>query len=307
MNSIAKLNKRKPQFGRVSDADMHLIRVFLTVVECGGFSAAQGDLGVGRSTISRQIVHLETRIGFALCYRGRSGFKLTQHGEQALPQMKRLMSAADEFASNIAAINDSFIGKIDVAMMDSSFTDPANPMLRAISAFRKLAPKVKINLAVESPSDIESGVLDGSFHLGIIPSYRCLTELAYHEVYSETVALFAGPSHPLISDRDANAKLMLKEIIEHELVFRGYLEGDRLIELKQQFQRGPTVFQTEAVQALVEAGAYLGFMPKHSASENLTRILPNEFEYSVPICVVTKRSREHSLVTTAFLEQLEYA
>ncbi|MGO4852182.1 LysR family transcriptional regulator [Phaeovulum sp. W22_SRMD_FR3] len=304
MTPTPRLNKRKPAFGRVSDADMHLFRVFVTVVDCGGFSAAQSELGVGRSTISRQISDLETRIGFALCYRGRSGFRLTQHGEQALVQMKRLLTAAEEFASNIAAINDSFIGKIDVAMMDASFTDPRNPMLAAIRAFRQLAPRVKINLAVDSPSEIERGLLEGRYHLGLLPSYRRLTELTYQEIYPETVALFAGPAHPLLAELQADPALPLERIFAHELVYRGYLEGDRLMEIKQQFERGPTVRETEAVAALIEAGAYLGFLPKHSASARLTPILPERFDYSVPICVVTKRGREHSIVTRAFLEEL---
>ena len=36
-------------------ADLHLLAVFMTVAECGGFAAAQVALDVGQSTISRQI------------------------------------------------------------------------------------------------------------------------------------------------------------------------------------------------------------------------------------------------------------
>ncbi len=37
---------------QLRDLDLQLLRLFVTVVECGGFSAAQGELGIGQSTIS---------------------------------------------------------------------------------------------------------------------------------------------------------------------------------------------------------------------------------------------------------------
>nr|WP_244109845.1 LysR family transcriptional regulator [Burkholderia arboris] len=43
--------------------DLQLLRLFLTIVESGGFSAAQGTLGMAPSTISTQMAKLETRLG----------------------------------------------------------------------------------------------------------------------------------------------------------------------------------------------------------------------------------------------------
>lgn len=299
-----KLNKRRKLLGRVSDTDMHLFRVFCTVADCGGFSAAQGQLGVGRSTISRQISHLETRLGYMLCYRGRSGFVLTQHGEQALALIRAFLSTTEQFMADMAAINDDFSGRINLAIMDYSFSDIRSPVLPAIREFRTLAPRVEINLTVESPGTIERGILDGSFHLGTFPAYRHLDELVYFDLYDEKVALYAGVSHPLLEALDKDPDLSVEKITRHELVFRGYLEGEKLLKIKQQFRRGPTVFQTEAVAALIQAGAYLGFLPKHAASEELVSIRPDIFEYSAPICVAVSRSRRGSVVTNAFLERL---
>ena len=57
---------------RLHKADLHMLAVFMTVVECGGFAAAQVALNVGQSTISRQISDLERRLGMRLCQRGRA-------------------------------------------------------------------------------------------------------------------------------------------------------------------------------------------------------------------------------------------
>jgi hypothetical protein len=52
-----------------------LLRLFVSVVECGGFSAAQGELGLSQSSISQQMAKLETRLGYRLCSRGKGGFR----------------------------------------------------------------------------------------------------------------------------------------------------------------------------------------------------------------------------------------
>ena len=59
--------------GRLSDVDVKLLRVFTRVVEHGGFSAAQAELGISQASISTYMSDLEARLGVRLCQRGRSG------------------------------------------------------------------------------------------------------------------------------------------------------------------------------------------------------------------------------------------
>ncbi|MGQ3028986.1 MAG: LysR family transcriptional regulator, partial [Ferrovibrionaceae bacterium] len=62
-------------------ADIRLLRLFMTIVEAGGFAAAQGELNLSLSTISTHVSTLETRLGVVLCKRGRSGFEVTPEGQ----------------------------------------------------------------------------------------------------------------------------------------------------------------------------------------------------------------------------------
>jgi LysR family transcriptional regulator, transcriptional activator for bauABCD operon len=64
----------------LGDAELRLLRVFASVVQHGGFSAAQSSLGMTQATISTHMRHLEERLGLRLCSRGRSGFLLTDEG-----------------------------------------------------------------------------------------------------------------------------------------------------------------------------------------------------------------------------------
>ena len=46
----------------VTEYDLRLLRIFLSVVEHGGFSAAENALGITRSTISVHMSSLEARM-----------------------------------------------------------------------------------------------------------------------------------------------------------------------------------------------------------------------------------------------------
>ena len=62
--------KSRAALGQISDMDLRLLRVFRTVVDCGGMAAAELELNIGTSTVSRHIKDLETRLGLTLCRRG---------------------------------------------------------------------------------------------------------------------------------------------------------------------------------------------------------------------------------------------
>ncbi|WP_141104170.1 helix-turn-helix domain-containing protein, partial [Noviherbaspirillum denitrificans] len=52
--------KRRAILGQLSDTDMRLLRVFKSVVDCGGMAAAELELNIGISTISKHVKDLET-------------------------------------------------------------------------------------------------------------------------------------------------------------------------------------------------------------------------------------------------------
>lgn len=300
--------RRKKAFsGKINDVDLRLMRVFKTVIECGGLSAAQTELGVGRSTISRQISDLETRLGLRLCHRGRSGFYLTQQGKQTLEYIEQFLKATEDFNSNIAGINNRLVGKIEIGMIDYTVSDANNPLVEAIAQFRDIAPGVTVNLMVGTPSEVERGIIDGRLHLGIVPDYQRHPSLQYDYLYDESVGLFCGGAHPLAQALGEGRDLSEAEVCKHALVYRGYFESDVLRSRKQRFPLGSMVYQTEAVMALVQSGIYLGFFPTHCQSMmrgQTYEILPEVFRYSTQILAIWRGDRQHSMILQDFLNLL---
>jgi DNA-binding transcriptional LysR family regulator len=76
------------------------LRVFVTVAELGGFSAAARELGVSQSAVSQNIQELERQAGTALFERSRSSLSITPAGE-------KLKKYADEILHWYGAANDS--------------------------------------------------------------------------------------------------------------------------------------------------------------------------------------------------------
>ena len=92
---------KRPVLARVSDLDLRLLGVFGAVVESGGFAAAELQLNIGRSTISRHIKDLEARLGMSLCRRGRGGFALTPEGAQIYQATLRVLGSLADLRSEI--------------------------------------------------------------------------------------------------------------------------------------------------------------------------------------------------------------
>lgn len=76
------------------------MRVFVTVAELGGFSAAARRLGVSQSAVSQNIAELERQTGAVLFDRTRNSLSITPTGEL-------LKKYADEILHWYGAANDA--------------------------------------------------------------------------------------------------------------------------------------------------------------------------------------------------------
>ena len=108
----------------ISNSDIHLLRVFIAVVEAGGYSKAQTLLNLTHSTISTQIINLETRLGMRLCRRDRVGFAVTDHGEKIYRFAKELVRSCEEFVGDLQRIKHEVSGELRIATADSLISHP---------------------------------------------------------------------------------------------------------------------------------------------------------------------------------------
>src|SRR5689334_13147211 len=110
--------KERALLGQIGDVDLRLLRIFRAVADCGGMAAAELELDIAMSTISRHVKDLEQRLGLVLCRRGRSGFALTPEGEKLYAAAEQLLSATDDFRGRLHDIHQRMGGELHVAVFE---------------------------------------------------------------------------------------------------------------------------------------------------------------------------------------------
>ncbi len=300
----------KALLGHVSDIDIRLLRVFGAVVRCGGLTAAELELNIGRSTISRHLKELEARLGVTLCHRGRGGFVLTTEGERIHDAAQELISAIDVFQGNVDDLHRRMTGQISVALFDKAVTNPEAKVPEAFELFDRLAPDVRPDVYVEPTNSIEGGVIGGRFHVGIIPTHRDSVSLSYRHLYGEQMYLYCGRRHPLFDRADDD--IGPREIHDSKYVGIGYHSPNMGASHRLELRRSADVHDQEALAALILSGRYLGFLPDHYARifvehGTMRPLLSDRFQYRCEFASIVRRSPKPSRLVETFLDCLDRA
>ncbi len=293
--------------GQVGDADLRLLRVFKSVVECGGMAAAELELNIALSTISRHVRDLEIRLGLVLCRRGRSGFALTPEGEQVYEAALGVLSATDAFRTRLHDIHRRLGGDLHIAIFEKTVSNPQARIAEAIARFQQQVPSARLHLHVGSIGTIERGVIDGQFHLGIIPEHRSSDLLSYQELFGETMLLYAGPGHPWFEQPQSG--LDWDDLRQQQLAALGYHSPNMELAHLHGLERSATASDQEAVATFILSGKFVGFLPDHYAEAfvragRMRTVAPDTLRYNCRFLVINRQSPKASRLTQAFHETL---
>ncbi len=295
--------------GSVSDSDIRLLRVFIAVVDCGGFAAACARLNVTESTVSGHMSDLEARLGLRLCDRGRGGFRLTDEGRAVHRYATELLHGVEGFRARVGALKRELSGVLRIALADAIYTHPNCRLSQALQRFFSREHNVQITLFTLSPREAEQAVLEGRVDLAISPEHQQIAGLTYQLLFSEQNYLYCGSEHPLFPRRDLT--ISPQEIAAAGCIGRGYHANfDRGLLEGAQLQA--TVFGIEAAAFLIRSGRFVGFLPDHFARSmeergEMRAIQPKSLTFKVPFSVITHSGHSKGLVTTTFLADLEHA
>ena len=149
------------ELGQVGDYEIRLLKVFKTVVECGGFPAAETVLNISRSTISVHMANLEQRLKLKLCSRGRAGFALTEEGAIIYESVRRLFSQLEDFRSTVNALHVQISGELKLVASDTISLDERCRFPEVLAEFCQQAPDVFVQFETAPMSDIERMILNG--------------------------------------------------------------------------------------------------------------------------------------------------
>lgn len=288
----------------VTDLDLRLLRIFTTVVKCGGFTAAQAELNMSQSNISMHIGSLEKRLGYRLCERGKGGFRLTAKGKRILDASQSMFDAIGLFRDEAQALSGNLVGDLYVGLADNVATLPDARFGEALARFHQREQDVQLNLYVNSPTELELAVIDGQLDIAVSYFSRSRPSLEYLPLYTEEIGVFCGDRHPLF----AEPQPAVEQIAACNWISHGFLPENQDLPLRPQRSRA-TAYHMEAVAHAVLAGTHLGYLPTHYAQIWIERgrmraLQPEHLRYEVVHSMITYGGRPRSEAARAFIEDL---
>lgn len=292
--------------GNLNDVDLRMLRTFCTIVEAGGFTAAQVRLNMSLPRLSVVIRDLEIRVGYSLCKRGKSGFQLTDEGMATYTAAQELFADIERFRQKTVAVNGRSQEHLQLGTVDSLATMPNSPLPCAIARFRKSNPRVRLQLHVMRPDELEQAVLEERLHLAIGAFHHRLSGLDYKPLFDEEQNLYCSAEHPFFNRPDAS--LTIDEISASDYVDRGYVaENRRPYELH--FRNMISAFSMEAIALLLFSGSYIGYLPTHYAQTwveqgRLRPILADRLSYISSFHCITRQGLQIQTGLAGFLAAL---
>lgn len=122
---------------------LNTMLAFVKVVEAASFSGAARDLGVPKSTLSRRIARLETRLGAQLLVRTTRRLTTTDVGLGFYERCRRIVSEIEEAESEVREASTTPRGRLRVTLPPQD----GNPeMARLVSVFLAAYPQVELDV-----------------------------------------------------------------------------------------------------------------------------------------------------------------
>lgn len=244
----------------LTESDLRLLRIFRSVAEAGGLTAAENALGMERSTISRHLQSLEIRLGARLCFRGPAGFELTEFGQRALHAAISASDALDVIRHELNLARNVLTGDLHLAIADNCLSNPQSLFAQVLAKFRVLAPDVRVHLSIKLPNELLTGIAERHFHLGITGAAPGHERLEFRSIFHEEFRLYAAA-------RADAPPVRLGELARagYAVVMRTNDQRTQMLARKLKLQRSAVAFGLEAVATLLAAGGFVGYLPCHYA------------------------------------------
>jgi DNA-binding transcriptional LysR family regulator len=288
--------------------ELYPLHVFLTVATEKSFSRAAEKLLRTQPAVSLALQRLENELGEKVIDRSGKDLVLTDAGHVVLEYARRFENLRLEMENSLAELRDNSAGRLSIGANESTTLY----LLQHIEHYRRLYPKVKVQVRRSLSSKIPTELIDGNLELGVIsydPSDERLTSTV---IYTDSLAFVVSPRHRL-----ANRNTVpITELGQETFIAHNVVSPYRDVVLRE-FQRHrvplhmdvemPTI---ETIRRLVQGNQGVAFMPRMCVEQEIEQGLLAEVkvkelhvERNIRLVYPTKRALSHA--ARAFLEVIK--
>jgi DNA-binding transcriptional LysR family regulator len=169
--------------------DLRQLRYFVTVAEEKHFGRAAARLSMTQPPLSQAIRALEETLGVALFARTKRSVELTRVGADLLPDVRRLLAAAEGLRPLAQSLARGEAGVLSLAFVSTADYGLLPPLLREFGARH---PRVRLEL-LEATSDVQieeliAGRIDAGLVIGPLPP-RYASQLSWLPLAREPLVI----------------------------------------------------------------------------------------------------------------------
>ena len=174
--------------------ELRHLRYFAAVAELRNVTRAAVRLRVAQPALSRQIQDLEEELGVKLLERSTRGIKLTEAGKFFGNEAGAVLARADQALKAVRALARGETGELRVGYAPSPTTEI---LPRALAAFEKASPGVRVTLLDLTSDDLESALLDGRVHVSVMvkPGSRPQSGILFEEIVRYALRVAVAREH----------------------------------------------------------------------------------------------------------------
>src|SRR5882724_11728152 len=195
--------------------ELYPLHVFLTIAAEKSFSRAAEKLLRTQPAVSLALQRLELELGEKLIDRSAKDLVLTDAGQTVLEYARRFENLSQEMANALAELRDNSAGRLTVGANEST----SLYLLGHIERYRRLYPKVKVQVRRSLSSKIPTQLIDGDLELGIISYDPEDDRLVSDVIYTDHLCFVVSPEHRFAGREQVPiTELGMETFIAHNVV-----------------------------------------------------------------------------------------
>jgi DNA-binding transcriptional LysR family regulator len=285
--------------------ELYLLQTFLTVATEKSFSRAGEKLLRTQPAVSLAVQRLENELAERLIDRSGRELLLTDAGRIVVEYARRFENLRQDLENSLAELRDNAAGRLVIGANESTTLY----LLQHIEQYRRLYPKVKVQVRRCLSSKIPAQLLDGDLELGVISYDPGDDRLVLSVIYRDHLAFVVSPKHRFAPRKSVSiTELGMETFIAHNVV-SPYRET-----VLREFQRHkvplnmdvemPTV---ESIRRMVQRNEGVAFLPRMCVEQEIRQKLlcevdVKELHVDRNIRLIHPARRALSHAAKAFLE-----
>ncbi|HEX8969727.1 MAG TPA: LysR family transcriptional regulator [Chloroflexota bacterium] len=245
------------------------LRVFVAVVEHGGFSAAAAHLDMGQPAVSFHVKALEQLLGTKLVVYRERRIHLTPAGKELQRVASGMLRDAERLATRVRNIGQGQAGELRVG---ASMAFELSAFFELVLApFRRAHPRLHLALQFGHSVQLAEAVHDQQLDVAYVLNWRLPPEATYEPLHHADFVLMVARDHPLASkDVVRAADINAEGLITAPMYSREWPHYDELLRASglSHYRVGLEIDGVQARLLATQAGlGVMGvFVPPYAAS-----------------------------------------